>query len=88
MKKMSRKIPKFKTEDEEREFWATHDSMDFIEQAEEVEPIEFIRKPVQTGVLRLDIKLLEELRKVAAQKNIPANVLASRWLADRLANEL
>jgi hypothetical protein len=24
-------IPKFKTEDEEREFWATHDSTDFID---------------------------------------------------------
>ena len=84
---MSKKIPKFKTEDEEREFWATHDSIDFIDQTEAVESIEFIRKPVKTGVLRLDLKLLEELRKVAAKKNIPATVLASRWLADRLANE-
>jgi len=85
---MSEKMPIFKTEDEEQEFWATHDSMDFINQTEEVEPIEFIRKPTETGVLQLDIELLEELRRVAARKKIPANILASRWLADRLANEL
>jgi len=84
---MSKNIPEFRTEDEEREFWAIHDSMDFIDQTEEIEPRQFVRKPAKTGVLRLDIKLLEELRKAAAKKNIPANILASRWLADRLANE-
>ncbi|GAH36490.1 unnamed protein product [marine sediment metagenome] len=29
-------IPKFKSEDEERDFWATHDSVDFLEGAEPV----------------------------------------------------
>lgn len=27
-------IPKFKSEDKERDFWATHDSVDFLEGAE------------------------------------------------------
>ena len=30
MKKLKR-IPKFKTEDEEREFWATHDSTEYMD---------------------------------------------------------
>ncbi len=29
-------IPRFKSEDEERDFWATHDSVDFLEGAEQV----------------------------------------------------
>jgi len=29
-------IPKFKSEDEERDFWATHDSVDFLEGAQQV----------------------------------------------------
>ena len=29
-------IPKFKSEDEERDFWATHDSVAFMEGAEQV----------------------------------------------------
>ena len=28
---MKKKIPHFKNEDQEREFWATHDSMDYID---------------------------------------------------------
>ena len=27
---MSKQIPKFKNEDEEREFWATHDSTEYM----------------------------------------------------------
>jgi len=30
------KIPRFASEDEERDFWATHDSVDFLEGAEQV----------------------------------------------------
>ena len=29
-------IPRFKSEDEERNFWATHDSTDFLEGAEQM----------------------------------------------------
>ena len=29
-------IPRFASEDEERDFWATHDSVDFLEGAEQV----------------------------------------------------
>jgi hypothetical protein len=28
---MSKPIPEFKNEDEEREFWATHDSTDYVD---------------------------------------------------------
>jgi hypothetical protein len=28
---MRKKIPKFKTEDQEREFWATHDSTEYVD---------------------------------------------------------
>ena len=29
-------IPRFANEDEERDFWATHDSVDFLDSAEQV----------------------------------------------------
>jgi hypothetical protein len=35
-------IPQFKSEDEERDFWATHDSTDFLERAELVN-LEYIK---------------------------------------------
>ena len=33
----SNKIPKFKNEDEEREFWATHDTTNYLDSFEPVE---------------------------------------------------
>lgn len=57
-------IPKFKDEDEERDFWATHDSVDFLEGAEQVN-LEYVGRerefvlvssaesePFQTGFIR------------------------------------
>ncbi|MBU1130384.1 BrnA antitoxin family protein [Patescibacteria group bacterium] len=38
MKKL-KKIPKFKNENEEREFWATHDSIEYIDWDRGVENI-------------------------------------------------
>lgn len=36
-------IPRFKSEDEERDFWATHDSVGFLEGAEQVS-LEYVGK--------------------------------------------
>lgn len=36
-KKKIKPIPKFKNEDEEREFWATHDTTDYIDQLRPIE---------------------------------------------------
>ena len=36
-------IPRFKSEDEERDFWATHDSVDFLEGAEQVN-LEYVER--------------------------------------------
>ena len=57
-------IPRFKSEDEERDFWATHDSVDFLGGAEQVN-LEYLGRereftlassaesePFQTGFIR------------------------------------
>ena len=36
-------IPRFASEDEERDFWATHDSVDFLEGAEQVN-LEYVER--------------------------------------------
>ena len=40
-------IPEFASEDEERDFWATHDSVDYLEGAEQV----YLERdyPIKTG---------------------------------------
>ena len=54
-------IPRFASEDEERDFWATHDSVDFLEGAEQVN-LEYVERereyilmpPVESQPLRTD----------------------------------
>lgn len=40
----NKKIPKFSSEAEEAEFWATHDTVDYWEDTEEVKDIEIDEK--------------------------------------------
>ena len=58
---MSKKIPKFKNEDEEREFWATHDSTDYInwDQAEKI-TFSNLKPSVKKISLRLPETMIEE----------------------------
>ena len=44
-------IPSFKDEDEERDFWATHDSIDFLEGAEQVN-LEYVGKKHEFGLVK------------------------------------
>jgi len=71
MKKF-KKIPDFKTEDEEREFWDNHDSTDYLDW-ENAERYKFVNlKPsTETISLRLSRWLLDSIKFEAHKKNIP-----------------
>ncbi|MBP1747429.1 MAG: hypothetical protein H6Q54_2044 [Deltaproteobacteria bacterium] len=64
-----RKIPKFKSEKEEADFWASHDSTDFLGETKEVK-IKFVRPKKKLVSLRLDEKTIKELKKLAQKKGI------------------
>lgn len=82
-------IPKFESEDEEREFWATHDSTDHVDWSR-AKPITFSRlKPTtQTISLRLPEFLLENLKMLANKRDIPYQSLLKVFLAERIEQEL
>ena len=74
MKKL-RKIPKFKTEDSERKFWAKHDSTDYIDWSKAKRVIFPNLKPfVKSISLRLPESMLNELKILANKKDIPLSV--------------
>ena len=68
---MSKRIPDFENEDEEREFWATHDSTEYInwKQAERV-TFSNLKPSIKKISLRLPASMLEEL-KLLAMKDVP-----------------
>ncbi|MBU4320436.1 MAG: BrnA antitoxin family protein [Nitrospinae bacterium] len=69
---MKKNIPKFKNEDKEREFWATHDSTVFInwKKAKRI-LLPNLRPSVKTISLRLPKSMLEELKLLANKRDVP-----------------
>ena len=86
---MQNKIPSFKSENEEREFWASHDSADFINWKKAKRTIFPDLKPsVKAISLRLPESMLEELRLLANKRDVPYQSLLKIFLAERIEQEL
>src|SRR3989338_99050 len=77
-------IPSFKNEDEEREFWATHDSTDYIDWSK-AEPVVFPNlKPSTKAIsLRLPEPLLARIKPLANAKDVPYQSLLKIFLAEQ-----
>ncbi len=88
-RKSLKPIPKFESEDEEREFWATHDTTDYVDWRR-AKPTTFSRlKPTtQTISLRLPESLLEHLKLLANKRDVPYQSLLKVFLAERVEQEL
>lgn len=78
-----KKIPKFKTEKEEADFWATHDSSDYLAETKEVS-VKFTRPKKKLVSLRLDEKTIKELRNIANNKGIGYLQLIRMWVLENL----
>jgi predicted DNA binding CopG/RHH family protein len=81
-------IPTFATEDEEREFWASADSADYIDWgiAQRVE-LPALKPSTATISLRLPESMLAELKTLANERDVPYQSLLKVYLADRLKHE-
>jgi predicted DNA binding CopG/RHH family protein len=87
---MSRKqIPAFTNEDEEREFWATHDSTEFIDWSKAKPAIFPSLKPSTRSIsLRLPESILVSLKMLANKRDVPYQSLLKVFLAERVEEEL
>lgn len=88
MKKF-KKIPKFKNEDEERDFWATHDSTDYVDWSK-AEQVVFpnLRPTTESISLRLPAFLLARIKQIANKRDVPYQSLMKIFLAERVEKEL
>ncbi len=79
-------IPHFKNEDEEREFWATHDSADYLDW-ENARKVVFPNLKASSShiSLRLPQSLLDELKAAANARDVPYQSLMKIWLAEKVA---
>ena len=84
-----KKVPKFKSEDKEREFWAKEDSTQYIDWSHARRVILPRLKPsLKTISLRLPELMLSELKLLANKRDVPYQSLIKIFLAERLEKEL
>jgi predicted DNA binding CopG/RHH family protein len=88
MKKKDNRIPEFKNEDEEREFWATHSPLDNFETHSPQKAVFPKLKPTLKSIsIRLPEDILAELKILANKKDVPYQSLAKIYLARQIALE-
>jgi predicted DNA binding CopG/RHH family protein len=85
MKKKLKPIPTFRSEAEERHFWETHDSADYVDW-DMAERRRFPNlKPSTTSIsLRLPVTLLERIKIAANKRDMPYQSLIKAWLAEKI----
>ena len=78
-------IPKFKTEAQEREFWETHYSAEYIDWSK-AKKMQFpnLKASTQSISLRLPISLLDSIRVEANKRDVPYQSLIKVWLSEKL----
>ena len=88
MKKVN-KIPVFKNEEEERDFWSKQDSSEYVnwDKAEKV-AFSNLRPSTKTISLRLPEYIIDELKVLAHKKDVPYQSLIKIFLKDRIDQEL
>lgn len=84
-----KEIPNFKSEEEEREFWANHDSSEYVDWKKSKKVVFPNLKPsTKTISLRLPEHVLDELKMLARKRDVPYQSLIKMFLKDRLNEEL
>ena len=84
-----KKIPDFKTEEDEREFWAVNDSVEYVDwKKAERAVFPNLHPSTKTISLRLPEYILDELKMLARKRDVPYQSLIKIFLKDRLNEEL
>ncbi|MBM3150732.1 MAG: hypothetical protein FJZ96_00775 [Chloroflexi bacterium] len=85
---MTNPVPDFQSEDEEREFWATHDSTDYVDWTQARRTVFPNLKPTTRAIsLRLPESMLDELRQMANARDVPYQSLIKVFLRERMDQE-
>lgn len=84
-----KQIPKFKNENKEAEFWATHDSTKYIDWSKAVINPVFpnLKSSTKTITIRVPESLLNDLKVMANKKDVPYQSLVKIILSEKVKEE-
>jgi predicted DNA binding CopG/RHH family protein len=85
---MNKQIPKFKNEDEERDFWSEKDSTEYLNWKSAERALFPNLKPSTRSIsLRLPESLLDALRQLANERDVPYQSLIKIFLQERIEED-
>jgi len=85
---MKKRIPRFNSEDEEREFWANNDSTDYIDWSKSKTILLPKLKPSTKKIsIRLPESMIAELKVLANKRDIPYQSLMKIYLSEKISQE-
>ena len=83
--KLKKQIPKFTSEAQERRFWSTHDSTAYVDWSKAKRALFPNLKPsVKTISIRLPESLLDALKTLANERDVPYQSLVKMILAEQV----
>ena len=85
MHKKRKDLPAFESDAEERAFWESHDSADYMDWTR-AERVRFPNlKPSSKAIsLRLPVDLLERIKTAANKRDVPYQSLIKIWLSEKV----
>jgi len=88
VKKTSRTLPKFESENHERQFWATHDSTAYVNwrQGQRVK-LPNLRPTTRVISIRLPETMIESLKVLANKRGVSYQALLKIYVAEKLEEE-
>ncbi len=80
------RIPKFKSYEEEANFWDIHSSTEFLDDLKPAH-LDFSKCSKKLVSMRLPDRQIEVLKKIAARKGIGYLTMIRLWVSERLSDE-
>jgi len=88
MQHTKKTLPEFRSEDEERKFWAKADSTKYLDwTSAKRQKLVNLKPSLRTISLRLPVSMIEDLKIQANRRDVPYQSLLKVYLAERLAQE-
>jgi predicted DNA binding CopG/RHH family protein len=88
MSKPIKRIPEFRSEDEERDFWGAkeRDSTEYLDWSKaRLARFPNLKPSTRAISLRLPVSLLERIKLEANKRDVPYQSLIKVWLAEKVA---
>jgi hypothetical protein len=91
--KKLKSLPRFASEDEEREFWATHDSGEYVDWSKSeviTDPHAFPKLKLTEGLISLTIDdaSARELKSLAKKRKVDLSVLAAQYVQEGIQRDV